>query len=107
MGIFDWLGWKDSPPDHPHIADTANIRKALSKGHCPDCGHTKFYEGPHGGSGVNILCAWCGHEFCLCEPFPQMSLRNSSEFQPERNWAFGLPEEWKPESMPKEKANVA
>lgn len=30
---------------------------------CPDCGGTKFYEGPCGGAAQNIQCATCGHWF--------------------------------------------
>ncbi len=36
---------------------------------CPDCGSTKFYEGPHGGMSVNIKCAGCGHRFNVMGPF--------------------------------------
>ncbi len=27
---------------------------------CPNCGNTKWYEGPSGGMSVNIKCAGCG-----------------------------------------------
>ena len=30
---------------------------------CPDCGNTKFQEGPHGGEAVNIRCGKCGSVF--------------------------------------------
>lgn len=36
---------------------------ALDAGKCPDCGGTKFLEGPHGGLSVNIKCAKCGARF--------------------------------------------
>ncbi len=33
--------------------------------HCPDCGCTEWYEGPHGGLSINCKCAKCGHWFNL------------------------------------------
>ena len=36
---------------------------------CPDCGGSKFLEGPHGGLSVNFKCAGCGSEFNNMGPF--------------------------------------
>ena len=47
-------------------------KKCFLEGKCPDCGSTKFYEGPSGGSSTNWECAGengvfgCGHKFNLC-----------------------------------------
>jgi hypothetical protein len=45
--------------------------KTIFKNHqcCPDCGSTKFFEGPSGGGSQNIQCAGCGHRFNLAFPF--------------------------------------
>jgi DNA-directed RNA polymerase subunit RPC12/RpoP len=37
----------------------------LDDGKCPDCGGTRFLEGPHGGMNVNVKCAGCGSKFNL------------------------------------------
>jgi len=33
--------------------------------HCPDCGYTKWYDGPSGGMCINSKCGRCGHWFNL------------------------------------------
>ncbi len=40
----------------------------LLRGTCPDCGTSKFLEGPSGGASVNIMCAnkQCRSEFNIC-----------------------------------------
>ncbi|MBA7482928.1 hypothetical protein ES707_18432 [subsurface metagenome] len=50
---------------------TEEERRKLSKGICPDCGNTRFLEGPHGGGAVNVKCAnkECESKFNLCWPF--------------------------------------
>jgi hypothetical protein len=35
---------------------------------CPDCGSTKFMEGPSGGMSTNVKCAGCGHWFNMSLP---------------------------------------
>lgn len=35
---------------------------------CPDCGSTKFMEGPSGGMCTNVKCSWCGHWFNMGLP---------------------------------------
>jgi len=39
-------------------------------GVCPDCGSTRFYEGPEGGICVNIMCAdeKCSSKFNWARP---------------------------------------
>ena len=41
----------------------------LKRRQCPDCGYTRFLEGPHGGNCINIQCEGCGSEFNVCPPF--------------------------------------
>ena len=36
---------------------------------CPDCGHDKFLEGPHGGLSVNFKCENCEAKFNNMGPF--------------------------------------
>jgi hypothetical protein len=36
---------------------------------CPDCGSTKFLEGPQGGLAQNVACAQCGSRYNLAFPF--------------------------------------
>lgn len=43
------------------------ILESLSKGICPDCGGKKFWGGPHGGMGQNIICSNCKSSF-NCAP---------------------------------------
>lgn len=38
-----------------------NPNQSVSGFTCPDCGGTKFIEGPHGGLSVNFMCA---NQFC-------------------------------------------
>lgn len=35
---------------------------------CPDCGSSKFMEGPSGGMSTNVKCRGCGHWFNLALP---------------------------------------
>lgn len=49
------LRWKISKP---FDGKTWNFRKG-----CPDCGSTRFYEGPSGGMCINIECVDCGSKF--------------------------------------------
>lgn len=77
-------------------ASDDHVVMALVEGRCPDCNNTEFWTGPRGGSSVNILCDWCGHEFNFCEIAPPLSHRNSVSFDPQRNWAYGLAEDWVP-----------
>jgi len=81
---------------------------ALKFNNCPDCGtKDKFHEGPRGGMSINILCDECGSEFNLCWACIELSGRNSDKFNPERNWAFGLPDDWVPNNMRAECGNGA
>lgn len=34
---------------------------------CPQCGHDRFFEGPHGGLAVNVKCSSCSACF-NCTP---------------------------------------
>lgn len=36
---------------------------------CPDCGMEDFLGGPRAGIAQNILCHYCGSEFCYAPPF--------------------------------------
>lgn len=40
----------------------------LRGGKCPACGSERFFEGPHGGLAVNIICE-NGHKFWVAGPF--------------------------------------
>lgn len=44
-------------------------RKEFFDNGCPDCGSTKFLEGPSGGMCVNFKCATCGSKFNDMGPF--------------------------------------
>ena len=35
---------------------TSEMRDAISRGHCPDCGYRGFVLGPKGGVAQNIEC---------------------------------------------------
>jgi hypothetical protein len=36
---------------------------------CPNCTSVLFYEGPHGGASVNVMCAKCKRTFNWMGPF--------------------------------------
>lgn len=37
--------------------------------HCPACGHTLFFDGPHAGLAVNVRCAGCLTAWWFGGPF--------------------------------------
>lgn len=46
---------------------------------CPDCGSTKFLEGPHGGLSVNVQCNGCGSTFNFTYVFNTLERISSPE----------------------------
>lgn len=60
--------------------DIQNVTKKeealLRQGICPDCGTQGFFEGPSGGSSINIICSnkECQAKFNMCGPFTPQRL---------------------------------
>lgn len=51
------------------IMDRTLLKDAFIKNNCcPDCGSTKFMEGPTGGMCTNVKCTGCGHWFNFALP---------------------------------------
>lgn len=56
---------------NPMIKDvTEDEARFLDDGMCPDCKGDKFYEGPHGGMSVNVMCSGCKSEFNITPGIP-------------------------------------
>ncbi len=45
---------------------------SLLDGECPDCGGTRFLQGPQGGLADNIECARCHSRFNFCPHCPML-----------------------------------
>lgn len=43
---------------------------------CPNCANETFFEGPHGGASVNVMCSQCKSKFCYMGPFGMMPIDN-------------------------------
>lgn len=54
--------------DKLEMDDDKLMKLFLEYNACPDCGSTKFKEGPSGGLSQNVQCAGCGHHFNLALP---------------------------------------
>jgi DNA-directed RNA polymerase subunit RPC12/RpoP len=58
------------------MSENTQQLNALNRGRCPDCGGTRFHEGPHGSGSVNVKCAGCGSKFCYQAPFTPDRINN-------------------------------
>lgn len=63
---------------------TKKESKTLSKGTCPFCNYSRWYEGPHGGFCVNIECAKCGARFNIGPGMFQQLIGEPQHFVPKR-----------------------